>query len=201
MVTGASIAMLAALVDKSLLRVTAQKRYEIHALLQQFAREKLQRSASEEASIHAEHGAYFLALAERAAAELKRPQREPWLRRIDDDYENLLSALDWATRQGNGETALRLAGSLWRFWWLRGRYREGRAYLQRALAYPGAAAPGAARAKALGGLGVLAWGEADYVEAQKLFEESLDGSRKLGDDVGVVGMLNNLAILAHEQGE
>ena len=201
MVTGTSIAMLAALVDKSLLRVTAQKRYEIHALLQQFAREKLLQDKSEEAAMHAEHGAYFLALTERAEPELTRPQREHWLRRIDDDYENLLSALAWATSQGNGESVIRLAGSLWRFWWLRGRYREGRAYLERALEHPQAEVPGAARAKALGGLGVLAWGEGDYATARDLFEVSLEVRRKLGDEVGVVDMLNNLAILAHEQGE
>jgi predicted ATPase/DNA-binding SARP family transcriptional activator len=199
-VADTSVALLAALVDKSLLRVSADKRYEIHALLRQFAREKLAQDRDDEARTHAAHGAFFLSLTERAEPLLNGAQREAWLRRLDLEYENARAALAHASTSRDPEIGLRLASSLWRYWWLRGRYREGRAYLEQALAQAQAATPGTAHAKALGGIGVLAWAQTEYDLARTCFERSLAMRRELGDELGVVDMLNNLGILAHELG-
>src|SRR5918998_454261 len=54
--------------------------------------------------------------------------------------------------RGDAAAALRLAGDLAEFWAVRGHLREGRGWLERALAL-GGDAPAAVRAKALRGLG------------------------------------------------
>jgi predicted ATPase/DNA-binding SARP family transcriptional activator len=200
-VAGANIALLAALLDKSLLRMATERRYEIHPLLQQFAREKLLAEGGEAARARTRHGEYFLVLAERAEPDLQGAGQAAWLARLDEDYQNLCSALDYLHEQEDAASTLRLAGALGRYWWIRGHYRSGRAYLERALSHPRAKARAAARAKALTGLGLLAWGEADYPAAQGLWEESLAICQALGDEEGAAHATHKLGTLAHERGD
>ena len=109
------------------------------------------------------------------------------------------------------EDGLRLAGALWRFWYVRGHYSEGRQWLGRALARtqpgvvgedgPTSEEPSAARAKALSGAGNLALGQSDHAGARALYEESLTIQRQLGDQGGIAGSLNNLGMVASAQGD
>ena len=65
--------------------------------------------------------------AERAEPELKGSQQEFWLARLEEEHDQFRAVLDWALGRGaDGETAVRLAGALWRFWWMRGHGGEGR---------------------------------------------------------------------------
>ena len=69
--------------------------------------------AGEADAVAARHTAFFLDLAEEAAAH--RTAR-PWLRRVRADYDNLRAALDRVMAAGDLDTALRLAGALGWFW-------------------------------------------------------------------------------------
>jgi hypothetical protein len=69
------------------------------------------------------------------------------------------AALSWSLERDEAETALRLAGALWWFWFVRGYGSEGVRWLERALAQPGCAPP-SARAGALHGAGWLVEGRA-----------------------------------------
>jgi len=69
--------------------------------------------AGEAEVVAGRHTAFFLALAEEAAAH--RTAR-PWLRRVRADYDNLRAALDRVMAAGDLDTALRLAGALGWFW-------------------------------------------------------------------------------------
>src|SRR4030095_13532935 len=62
-VAGASVAMLTALVNKSLLRQIRDDGYDIHELLRQYGEQKLIKRGGE-AAARDRHLAYFLALAE-----------------------------------------------------------------------------------------------------------------------------------------
>lgn len=200
-VADASVALLAALLDKSLLRTAARGRFEIHPLLQQFAAEKLLTDGAASALVRARHATCFLGLADRVEPEWHGSRQEAWLQHLDDEYQNVCAALDWFHDQGDTVSELRLAGALGRYWWIRGHYRAGRGYLERALAGPQARPRAAVRAKALSALALLAWGEAKYGEAQTLLEECLSMHRDLGDEAGVANATHRLGILAHERGD
>jgi predicted ATPase len=73
---------------------------------------------------HDRHPAYFLALAEPAAAELAGPGQLAWLDRLEAEHDDLLAAMSWLVDQGPIEQALRLFWVTWKFWWLRGHTAE-----------------------------------------------------------------------------
>ncbi len=194
--------LVAQLVDKSLLladRHGAEVRYRMLDTILEFGREKLLES-EEEVPLRGRHAEFFLGLAERAEPHLRGPEQAAWLARLEMEHDNLRAALEWSLRSGAAEAGLRLAGALWWFWYVRGYYREGRAWLLQALDNVRGSAS-AARAKALGGAGYLATNQGDYPGALALLEESLAVSRELGDRPGIALSLNSLGRLAWFQGD
>jgi predicted ATPase len=99
-----------------------------------------------------------------------------------------------------GETALRLAGSLATFWDARGHLHEGQRWLAQALA-AGAAAPVEVRAQALLGAGVLAGMIGDSAAARALHEESLRLYRRLEDRQGIASAQANLGKITYGHGD
>jgi predicted ATPase len=105
------------------------------------------------------HAEYFLALAEQGGSKLRGPEEAKWLERLKIEHDNMTEALSRALDAEEAELGLRLAGELWRFWWMRGYYDEGRRWLEAALAKDSRAS--AARAKALEAVGWLADDQGD----------------------------------------
>ena len=140
------------------------------------------------------HAGYFLNLAETSDPLLEGREQTRWLDRLDRDQANLRAAIAWLRDGGHTEEALRLAGALWRLWWLRGDLGEGRSQLESLLRQTCDVDP-AVRAKALNGAGVLADCQGDWETAIRFHEESLDISRRLGDLHGVAWSLNNLGVV------
>ena len=126
--------------------------------MREYALERLEASG-EAAAMRQAHAAFYLALAERAEPELTGPEQTHWLDRLEIEHDNLRAALAWAIAARPGHGLVRLAGALWRFWWMRGHYREGRAWLEAALEQD--AGSEAERAKALYGAGSLATEQGD----------------------------------------
>ena len=63
---------------------------------------------------------------ERVEPELTTGGRQAvWLERLAQDHENVRSALEWLSRDGDHETVLRASASLVVFWFVRGLYAEG----------------------------------------------------------------------------
>ncbi len=94
-----------------------------------------------------------------------------WLERLEAEEENLRAVLDSALADADPTTAGMLAAELWRFWELRGRLAEGRAWLERILASPG---PGPSlRRRLLDGQAMLAWRQGDHRAAQASIAEAL----------------------------
>ena len=209
-VAEASLAGLTALADKSLLRRTAAGRYDMHGLLRKYGQQKL-REAGEFEAVRGRHQAYYLGLAERAEPGLRGAEQLAWLARLETEHDNLRAALKWALSAGpEGGQALeagqRLAGSLARFWYLRGYWREGREWLEQLLARgpagePALAAPDcaqAARAKALMGAGWLA---DENGSEGAFYAESLDLCRAVGDRWGEAYSLRGVAVRLSFDGE
>jgi tetratricopeptide (TPR) repeat protein len=99
------------------------------------------------------------------------------------------------------EAALRIAGSLWRFWLVRGYFSEGRERLIGVLAGADAQAYPHARAKAIRGAGTLTRSQGDYAAAQTLYQECLALYQDLGDKQGIAYSLQGLGNVAFSQGD
>jgi predicted ATPase len=116
-------------VDKSLIRQeegpNGEPRFVMLETVHEFAREKLQESAEAE-EIRRAHAEYFLTLAEEANPELKGANQLQWLERLEAEHDNMRAALSWALERKEVEVALRLGGTLWWFWSMRGYQSEGR---------------------------------------------------------------------------
>lgn len=170
--------------------------------MHEYARERLA-ARGEQAVLAARHLGYFLALAEEAAPRLTGAEQGRWLDALEAEHENLREALRWAHASGAVVEGLRLAGALWRFWYLRGHLTEGTAFLGAALAGTDGAGDlhtTAAWATAAHGTSVLAWVRADYDHAVRLGERALDVWRTLEQRPGMAASLNLLGLVAMDQG-
>jgi len=166
---------LAALVDQSLLRRVNEDadetRFGMLSTIRAYAHEQLLASG-EEARLQQRHADYLIGLAEEAEPYFIDARRTAWLDHLEADLDDVRAALQWSTTTaGEGERAVRLAGALSWFWYLRSYLHEGRAWLEKALAH--ATSAGAAyRARAHYGAGALAWAQGDHVIARTHLEES-----------------------------
>jgi len=153
----------------------------------------------------------------RAAEQLQGADQSTWLARLDHEQSNLRAALAWGRERGDPPFSVRLAGALWRFWYMRGQYKEGQEQLSAALANAERELPGeksiaqkedsatrmprAALARAYYGAGVLARTQGDFVAATRFLDRSLALYRRLEDKIGIANALNVAGIVAHDQGD
>jgi predicted ATPase/DNA-binding SARP family transcriptional activator len=116
-----------------------------YRLLETVAAYGVERLGGDQALL-ARRDAYYVVLAERAEPHLYGREQRAWLERVDLETPNLSAALDGAADRGDRGLALRLVNALAWYWYLRGRHREGRRSIARALAVPGPGGSDAARA-------------------------------------------------------
>jgi predicted ATPase/DNA-binding CsgD family transcriptional regulator len=202
------------LVDKNLLRRVDQAgsdpRLTMLETVREHGLEKLAESGEEDA-IRWHCARYYVAMAERAEKGLLGRDQEVWRARLEADDDNMRAVLRWALGKNEVEVALRVAGALAFYWYIRGFWSEGREWLLSAIsrddASPPLSRPGTARAraKALMGAGLLTtWSIVDLPGARSLLEESLAIARELGDrelTANVLFHLYRVANFQHEHGE
>ncbi len=176
----ADLETLGSLVDKSLVR-QRDDRFSMLETIREFGVERLEAS-SEASDVRRDHAQYFVAMAEEAELGLRSDLRVS-VDRLELEHDNIRAALDRLEASGESELALRLAGAVWRFWYLKSHLSEGRRRLERALAVGEAAQP-AARAKAFSGLAVMFLNLGDAATALARAEEALTLHRALGDRWG-----------------
>jgi predicted ATPase/class 3 adenylate cyclase len=188
----------ATLVDNSLLQRTGdiegEPRFLMLETLHEYATERLAESDEAE-TVRRRHAEYFLALAEQAETELWGPSQVQWLDRLDREHDNFRAALTWASREGEVELEMRLAGALRGFWRIRGHLSEGRRWLEGALAKQGGQSA-SARAKALYAASVLALRQGDHSTATGLASSGLAVYQSLGDKAGAARVLHVLGSVA-----
>ena len=96
-VARATLPVLARLVDKSLLSMSPEGRYDRHPLLSQYTREKLAEHPGEQGEIEERHGTYYLGLIRELEADLWTRKRQEAIRSLLDELANVRAAWDWAT--------------------------------------------------------------------------------------------------------
>ena len=195
--------LLTRLIDKSLVNMEQPGGYEQFYFLEtirQYASERLMESGERD-ELAQRHAEYFMNLAEKSYPEMWGPSQAACLARLEANHNNLRTALEWTSQDASrAEWMLRMAGSLWRFWEIRGHVSEGRSWLERAISSNPTAST-YLRANGLRGLGNLTRLQGDYEQAKAVHRQSLELYRQLGDKIGIARELNDLGEIAHQMGD
>lgn len=188
---GPCLEIVAALVGKSLLvreEVEGRSRYRLLETVREYARELLQRSEHGEEA-EARHRDWYLSLAERLElATWGGARQTSAIRTLEAEHDNLRAALTWSLRHQQATRALRLAGALGRFWEVRGHLREGRNWLETALAAD-AGVPAIVRGRALNAAGRLAMSQHDLPTAEAWLTTALEIFHALNVPLGIATTL------------
>lgn len=192
------------LIDKSLVRSSPQTgdepRFAMLESIREFADE--QRTAQGEAEQIAQaFTAYYVKQTEEADYGMQGPDQLAWLARLEEEHDNLRAALPQSRERGDARSAIRLAASLWRFWWLHGHVSEGRLHLEATLAMDHSSVAPQLLAAALDGAGILEETQGHYDVAAALHEQALALSRTMEDSGGIARSLGNLGIIALDHGD
>lgn len=192
-VCDADVDTLRSLVEKSLLRVT-DGRYSMLETIREYATDRL-RAEGDVGTVTSRLASYLHAsLAEPALADRAR-----WNLALEAERDNLRVALTWALEDGDAETRLGLASAYGSLCMTRGPAADGTSFLVAALAE----APQQdtlAYARALWGLGALAWRQGETERCRQCHEACLAITRSIGERRLAGRALRALGILDAEEG-
>ena len=146
--------------------------------IRDYARERLSQDAGRDEAM-LRHSVHYARFAEAAEAGLQASEQLEWLARLDDEQANLRAVLRRATAQPNLDLALRIAGALPTYWFLRELQPELQAWLVSALEFPSGDL--AVRARALLALGAGACEERVWPRATPALRECLRVSSEQKD--------------------
>jgi predicted ATPase/DNA-binding SARP family transcriptional activator len=124
-VANVPLPILAALADKSLLRLSPSGRYDRQDLLYRYMREKLAEHPDERTEAEERHGRYFLQFLAKRGDEIIGPEGKAALGALDEELENIRAAWRWAVDRVRvediGQTVVQAAV----FYDRRARFHEG----------------------------------------------------------------------------
>ncbi len=185
--------VLARLVDKSLIHVDherADARYQILESVRQFLQALLVESGEADA-VRARHFAFFLDLAEQYAPRLALGEGPQHLARLEDEHDNLDTALEWGDTADATVDMLRFTAALTLFWELRGHLAKGGRWFARVLGGDDEP-PTVERARALWGAAHVALYGDDFETMMVRAPQSLAMAETVGDDWAAARALNSL---------
>jgi predicted ATPase/DNA-binding SARP family transcriptional activator len=204
--------LMASLVDKSLVGiqpVNPETRFRLHELVRQYARQKL---SDLDLLKHWKdrHLEYFVELAEEAEPRLRGSQQLEWLNRLEIELENLRGALRYGLNDKNYpeeqshqlESAARLAGALWLFWFIRGRFSEGRRCAEQVLvSLEISDRTSQVLGKVLNAAASFCYFQGDYSQAEELSQKSLMTCKANQDHFGEAISRHHLGLIADARGD
>ncbi len=198
-VAEATIPLLTSLVDKSLLRLSFEGRYDFHALLHQFAHERLAANQDAHNDTQTKHLAYYLRLAQTNDARMRGSEQEQAAAQLQTEQDNLRVALSSAIARLQAEAGLRLCVALGQFWESRGHLTEGRQAMLSVLSLDASAHP-SLQTKALNLAGSL-FRQSHPDEAIVFYRDALELAEKQGDRHTKAVALRGLGRVASLQGQ
>ncbi len=172
--------VVAGLVEKSLVVLDehGEARYRFLEPVREYAQGRLAASDESERT-RDRHRAFFVMHAERAGPEMHRAQQAAWMRRLDRDLDNIRLAIRTAHARSDAESALRVAGALWWYLWVRGHLREGLQWLEPAIGQDDVSDD--ARIAGLGAAAMLLGSLGRSDEAAARAGEMMAVARRVGD--------------------
>jgi DNA-binding SARP family transcriptional activator len=124
-VAGATLPGLRRLINHSLLNRSATGRYYLHALLHQFAQERLAEDGDLHRQVYAHHCTYFCRKMGDWDRRMKGPEQQAALAQFIGERENVSAAWQWAVGEGKVVELGTAVDGLCRFYEWRVRYRPG----------------------------------------------------------------------------
>lgn len=102
-VADAGLPMLASLVNKSFLELTADGRYHSHPLIVHYTRAKLADTLEDKLQAEERHGLYFLRFVQAKDESLMTLARKQSFALIKNDFPNIKAAWNWAVAEANAD--------------------------------------------------------------------------------------------------
>jgi len=169
-----------ALLSKSLLyTISDDPRFGMLETIHQYARECLTKSG-EESHLKQRHLAYFLAMVETFAPDLRRRNQLKLLKRLELEMPNILTAWQWAMDDSDVESAARLVIALRDYAWYWSHYVEIYRMTRQVMPYY-ESLPDPIKPAFLIAIGMLST-EDDIGASIDYFEMAADLSRQMGDN-------------------
>lgn len=190
--------LLTSLIDKSLVVANSQStnmRFHLLETVRQYAADRL-RESGEETLWQDRHLDYYLVMAQEADPQLRGPQQQLWLERLETEHDNLRIA-----SKGNGKREMQLANALCRFWMMRGYITEGRGRFADLLTHHASESISPVLAFAFHNAGNLAFMQSDYAAARGYYERAVTMRNQLGDRLGEAATLVNLGSVYQDEGD
>jgi predicted ATPase/DNA-binding SARP family transcriptional activator len=118
---GTNLPLLLRLVNKSLIN-RREQRFVIHEMIRQYSQTHLNTKNQQEALSGL--AIVALELSAKCFIHAKNEQQTEWSRRIEQEHDNIRSALTWS-KSNNFKIGAQISGNLEHFWYIRGYHREG----------------------------------------------------------------------------
>jgi predicted ATPase len=197
-VCDADLDVLQSLVDKSLVRYT-NDRFWMLETIRDFAAERLEESG-EGTELRRGHADHVARLLDEVGPYLGGREQVEWLRRLDQELDNLRAALAFAGQFEQDELLLRLTAprAFAGFFSIRGYLSEGRAWTERALERQ--AADHRLRRRTICCASWLSYLQGDFAATVRLANEGLRDAERAGDVDDAAFLLRRLAGVASARG-
>lgn len=196
-IAGVSLPDLMQLSDKSLLRGVPGGRYEVPAVLREYALERFKQDAEHE-QVLGRYGAYYLQMLARYESDLKGARQREAVEAIRTEIENVRRALRWAVEQQQHDLLRRAVLPLSVFYEIRSLYAEG---LQTFNEIPVESLPVQTSAYVLIARGIFAYWSGQLDEARRRLAAGLEIMREEEDAAAVALATYYLGMVAEASSE
>ncbi len=193
-----------ALADKSMLKRLSGERYEIHAVLQPYAREKTLEPTMR--ALQERFCEHYLHKLEQALPNLRNANQLETLQTLVKERQNMLQAWQWGLRLRRYETLRKALPALVMFMDMRGLWQEAQGLLQQMLQtlWQGSTPPKAEEGLAAGvfaALGLFALRMGQHQQAEVWFKRALELYERQHDQEGIAYARYRLGDVRYTQGD
>lgn len=193
---------IASLLDKSLLQQVTRDGEAPRLVMLETVREyglACLQSLGEKEACQRMHAMHYVDLVEQARPYLNGTQQAEWLARLEQEKENLRTAMSYLIQHTETDAALHFCEPFGKFCGLRGYWGEEQHWLHATLNLPWEARSTAIRARVLRRAGHLAYRMRDFAQARSFLEESVVLSHSAEDRQNLAGALGGLAWVCYRQ--